>query len=112
MCVCVCVYLSVLRMQRQRAKEANHKGKEAAFRVGTHDWVGVSHQQRILRLWKSPGPFVAERPICGSSERWAGSFSTLHISMALFSLSSSQQLRNLLRQNHVAYSSDDLLIIC
>lgn len=31
--------------------------------------------------------------------------------MALFSLSSSQQLRDLLRQNNVAYSSDDLLII-
>lgn len=32
--------------------------------------------------------------------------------MAFFSLSSSQQLRDLLRQNNVAYSSDDLLIIC
>lgn len=38
-------------------------------------------------------------------------FLTIRVSMALFSLSSSQQLRDLLRQNNVAYSSDDLLII-
>lgn len=61
---------------------------------------------------ESQGPCVAGRPHLGGSVRWAGSFSTSCISVALFFLLSSQQLQDLLRQNHVAYSSDDLLIIC
>lgn len=108
----ICVYLSRLRIVRPMAKEANDSGKGASFRAGTRDWVGVSHQWHILHLWKSQGPCVAGRPNLGDSVRGAGSFSTSCISVALFFLLSSQQLQDLLRQNHVAYSSDDLLVIC
>lgn len=57
------------------------------------------------------GHCACQDPIWGIL-KLAGSFLVSDISMALFSLSSSQQLWDLLSLTHVAYSSDDLLIIC
>lgn len=112
--MCAQVHLCVLRLRivRPVAKEAKYEGKGAAFRAGTRDWVGVSPQWHIVHPWKSQDARVAGRCHLGGSGRWAGGFSTPCVPMALFFSLRSRQLQDLLRQNHVAYSSVDLIIIC
>lgn len=99
--------LSILRTVRLIAKEANYEGKEDAWRLGTPDWARAPHP--ISSTLGISGK--AQTHLCLGDPIWGGGFLTSCISIALFSLSSSQQLRDLLRQNNVAYSSDDLLII-
>lgn len=106
----MCVYLSILRIGRGMEKEANYKWTKDAFRAGTPDWVGEPHQQHILYLWKSPGPHVAGRPNLGGSVRWAGCFPTPCTGFIF--LVKFPTAAGLIKTEHVAYSSDDLLITC
>lgn len=55
-------------------KEVNDEGKEDAFKVGTPDCVGASHQQHTLYLQKSPGPLGLRDPNWGDFGKWTGSF--------------------------------------